>query len=202
MKTSPLPTAAELRDELRSRLFRHYAPPATTVLGFRLVPFSLWHWRTLDLLQSPFAPDSLADSWSDEDVALAARICALPVGGDAFHIGRFERLRLIYRTRRFAALLPFHAGVLQSHITDALAGPAQWHRTDSVGVRCPSWLYLVAALVSSGWTEAEAWAKTPGEARCLLGAVGVAKGGSDFIDERDVLTALDSGYTLEDIGLV
>ena len=203
METSALPTAAELRDELRSRIFRHYAPTAARVLGLELQPFSLWHWRTLDLLQSPFAPDSLAESWTDEDVAIAARLCALaPFSARVFDLGRLERLRLIYRTKRHAKDMVHHANTLSEHVTASLLGPVKWQRAGGVPVRCPGWLYLVAGLVSAGWSERAAWHKTPGEARCLLGAIDVVKGGSDFMDEQEALTALDAGHTREDIGLV
>lgn len=203
METSPpLPTAAELREELRGRIFRHFVPCTTEVLGCRLQPFSLWHWRTLDVLQNCFAPDSLSPLWRDDDLAVAVWICSLPVGdAAAFAMPTGTRQKLLFQLGKEKHLLPAHAAALSSHIADACAGPARWQKPGGSPVHCPVWLYLTASLIRRGWTEPQAWAKTPGEARNWLAALDVAEGGPDYLSEQEVVTALESGYTMEDIGL-
>lgn len=202
MDTSALPTAAELRDELRSRVFRHFAPSSAELLGYRLQPFTLWHWRTLDVLQNPFAPDSLAERWEDSDLAVAIRICSLPPGSaEAFDFPATDQRRLRFELGKARELITLHGLSLQEYIADACKGPACWQAAGGIPIRCPAWLYLSARLIKAGWTERDAWAKSPGEARCWIAALDLAGGGCDFLDENDVLTALEAGHSMEDIGL-
>lgn len=196
---APQPTDAELRDELRSRLFAPFAPRATRILGVPMHPFTLAHWRTLDHLQSPFAPDTLDLGFDAGDLIAAAHVLSLP-GGDprAVQLGWWKRKLWWWRAGRARGYITAHGLSLDQHIATCMRGPAQFTPKNSTPVHCPAWLYLTARLIEAGWSEAEAWAKTPGEARMWLGALSVAQGGLDFVSEEHIRTALEAGYTLEE----
>lgn len=200
MSDAPLPPLAALRDRLRSQIFAHYVEPSAEVLGVRLPRFTLWHWRTLDLFESPFAPDSPAETWSAADLADAVRICQLPVFGPLAPT-RWDARRFSFTLWRYGARINLHARDLRRHIATAGRGAVCKVAKDGVPVKCPGWLFLTAFLIRAGWSERAAWAMAPGEARTWRDAFNVLDGGFDFLDEEDVQACLAGGETLENLGL-
>lgn len=190
---------------MQDRLAQHFLPAEATLLGFTLQPFSLWHWRTLAALGSPLFCGSSADL-DLGDLAVAARICALPANSSpaklqrALRPGPLTRLRLAY-FRRF----DHFEDVCETwfkYFTHYAAGPIPTDDADGGAASVHPVVYLAAGLMALGYSHAEAWAEQPGLARWMLAGAMEARGDRlAVVSDHMIAEALKAGHTLEEMGL-
>lgn len=192
----------EVMGEVRDRLDQHFMPVEATVLGMRLVPFSLWHWRTLMAFRSPALPAEGNGLAELQDLYLAARICSgAPFGSlDCLRVGRFARLQLTWLQLRMGDDWLVHEEVWHRYLDHHLKGPALFHGENSRTVGSNTALYLAAGLIGMGFSERDAWCCTPGMARHYLAAYREACGDEvAFMSSSAVRDAIAAGYTKEEI---
>lgn len=198
-----IPTRAEVRRMLRDRVTQHYAPGRAVILGKRLKPFTLWHWRTLDLLHSPFAPDAPADEepWTTQELLIATRICTLAPNADRkIAPGKWSWLRWWWALRSNRGALSEHGRLLELYIHASCARPLLMNH-EGRSIQVPPWLYYAARLMELGMEERTAWTMQPGAAAALILAHDEAHGNTEWVGVNQVIDALRAGYTLEEAGL-
>jgi hypothetical protein len=197
---------------MQDRLAQYFLPAEATVLGVRLQPFTLWHWRTLSALESPLLDGKLdelepADP-TYEDLALAVRVCALKA--NTRHEKLMEALRPGYWMRRKfrrARKLDFDTelGGMALYLNAHCKGPKPMvaDGESPAPVSSHQVMYLATGLMNQlGFSEAEAWATSPGMARWYLVAAAEAAGHKvAIVSDSHVRQALEAGYSLEDCEL-
>lgn len=184
---------------MQARLARHFLPAEAVVLGHRLQPFTLWHWRTLAALGSPLVGDGEMEF---ADLLFAVRLCALPPFSPLPKM-RGWWLRFCARIiERRCDLLGELATFLQ-YLAHYKSGPLSIEgEFGSPRVKLHPALYLASALLSMGMSEREAWSVTPGLARWYLCGAADHEGRELLIvTDRQIEDALAAGYTEEDMGL-
>jgi hypothetical protein len=190
-----------MRDTILSQITRHFLPVEATVLGVKLPPFTLWHYRQLAIYESPYAQLRHGDSIGE--LAVAVRICATPVGQPVSLKGTWrDRLAWKIKAMAYESRQLVESQVFLEWLLYQLIPPARFTKGSGPGIKCPSWLFLASLLIKCGMPPADAWAMRVGEARCYIAAIAVSEGGGDFLTDEWVEEMLASGtVTLEELGL-
>lgn len=188
---------------MQDRLVRHFAEAEAVVLGVRLRPFSLWHWRTLGMLGSPFTEGEIAE---DEDLLLAVEVCRLkPFSRLKFlRAGWWRRLRMDWRRWLYRPAMEEQHEIFEEYLAHYYAGPQVVRRQNagSSEVKSHPAMYLAAGLRSMGFGDAEAWSMTPGLARWWIAAGREFAGDElNIVSEQMIRDAIEAGYTTEEMGL-
>ncbi|MEQ1861891.1 MAG: hypothetical protein ABMA13_18385 [Chthoniobacteraceae bacterium] len=190
---------------MQDRLARHFLPAEALVLGTRLQPFTLWHWRTLAALGCGMLHEC-AESPDFEDLALAVRICALPPHASpralrrAMQPGPLDRLRLAFH--RNYADFGEALGAWYAYFSHHSAGPKPLDTPDGHSARTHPTIFLVAGLMQLGYSRADAWAETPGMARWFIaGGIEAAGDQLQIVSDAMIADAFAAGYTEEEMGL-
>lgn len=183
---------------MQSRLARHFLPAETIVLGFRLQPFTLWHWRTLSALESPVVGEGQVDL---PDLLFAALLCSRPPFAPLPNLRGWRiRLRAALARLRCDPLTEF--AVLLEYLEHYKSGPFSLAADNAPLIKTHPALYLAAGLMRLGMGSRDAWCETPGLARWVLAAAAEAEGRElVIVGEENVRVARAAGYTDEEMGL-
>lgn len=189
---------------MQERLARHFADAEVVVLGVRLKSYTLWHWRTLDVVGSSFTGDDGDIDFSE--LARAVWICSKEPNTPLSKLkpGLFARLRqsaqaFLYRDSLFDEIDRF-----LEYKAYFCAGPRPLSSSNSerryVSVKHHAALYLAVQLIDMGLLETDAWSFTPGRARWYVSAMREARGEElNFVSDAMIGQAFEAGYTEEDI---
>ena len=188
---------------MQEALAKHFAPAECLVLGCRLQPFSLWHWRLFDQLDLPLWPGEFTTPLLE--LVQAVRLLCLPANSDwkkVLRALRVQPLRLGWigftQGRRIFA----HEEALGAYLQHYFTGPLAKTTGDGPGtpINTHPALYLAMGLVRAGLSESEAWATPPGFARWKLAAAAEADGHEvRIVSDSDIALAREAGYTEEQI---
>jgi hypothetical protein len=189
---------------MQDRLAQHFLPAEATLLGCRLQPFTLWHWRTLAALGSPLFCDA-PEGLTFEDLVVAVRVCTLPPNSPAeaitraLRVGPWDQMRLAYyrRFEHFDDLIE----TWFAYFGHYASGPQPVNDLNGNAAKAHPCMVLFAGLMSLGYSRADAWAETPGLARWILAGALEAKGEQlAIVSDSMIADARRAGYTEEQIG--
>jgi len=163
-----------------------------TVMGVRLLPFSLGHRLTLEALDSPFChPDR---PFTMADLALAVRICAQPPFVPLRAPTWGERVRF-WRGVIQPAYFQEESMKFVAYLDDHCCAPRFWNKTDQQFSRqSVPWLLEVAAglLRTTSMREREVWRMPLGKALWYYAALARQEGVDVDILTTDDEALLDS----------
>lgn len=176
------------------------------MLGQRLRPYTLWHWRTLAMVESVF--ETGIGDIDFVEVALAVHICTQKPNSDLGFMkraGLARRLMMMARRWFYERRLDDEIDALEQYFRHFSEGPRPFRRGGEGGERSGGRvsvhgaLYLAAGMIDMGLSQAEAWATTVGMAKWWVAGVIEARGNEiSIVGEQMIQDALLAGYSKEE----
>lgn len=183
---------------MQDRLRRHFIPSAPRILGVRLRPFTLWHWLTLEVAESPFVEDA-SEPVTIADLQLAVHVCSHPPLGPLRSLLP-GRTRAAFQRALYARVWGYHKTLFETYFSEALKGPIYFEEVGKSGsfeVKTSVPLYLAECLKArKDWDDRKAWSTSPGMARWMRCVWGEVDSREQVIrTQRDVDLARECGIT-------
>lgn len=173
-----------------------FQPPAPTILGRRLLPFSLGHSVLLESGGSPFVDPAPKRKPNAGDLAAAVWICSQPAGKLRFVLAEPDPKGITQwgmKQRRRGIPIKAETERFVEYLNASLRMPQAWHDEKDARKIVTAWQFsVVAALLESGIQRAEAWDMPVAEALALYMAIQERRG-LDLVspEDRAMIDALD-----------